>query len=80
LTAWASILYQRAGQPFDPDLFEESKSYHRKHLELKPQDPQPYYSIGVIDWTLSYRGNTKLRQAFNQLVGGEGLKDTDPSA
>jgi tetratricopeptide (TPR) repeat protein len=74
----ASILYQRAGQPFDPDMFEESKSYHRKHLELKPQDPQPYYSIGVIDWTLSYRGNTKLRQAFNQSVGGEGLKDTDP--
>ena len=74
----ASILYQRAGQPFDPDMFEESKSYHRKHLELKPQDPQPYYSIGVIDWALSYRGNTKLRQAFNQSVGGEGLRDADP--
>lgn len=74
----ASILYQRAGQPFDADMFEESKSYHRKHLELKPQDPQPYYSIGVIDWALSYRGNAKLRQAFNQSVGGEGLRDTDP--
>jgi tetratricopeptide (TPR) repeat protein len=74
----ASILYQRAGQPFDTDLFEESKSYHRKHLELKPQDPQPYYSIGVIDWALSYRGNTMLRQAFNQSVGGEGLLDADP--
>jgi tetratricopeptide (TPR) repeat protein len=74
----ASILYQRAGQPFDPEMFEESKSYRRKHIELKPQDPQPYYSIGVIDWALSYRGNTKLRQAFNQSVGGEGLQDTDP--
>ncbi len=74
----ASILYQRAGQPFDSDMFAESKSYHRKHTELKPQDPQPYYSIGVIDWALSYRGNTKLRQAFNQSVGGEGLQDTDP--
>ncbi len=74
----ASILYQRAGQPFDADLFAESKSYHKKHIELKPQDPQPYYSIGVIDWSLSYRGNTKLREAFNQSAGGEGLQDTDP--
>jgi len=74
----ASILYQRAGQPFDADMFAESRSYRQKHVELKPQDPQPYYSIGVIDWTLSYRGNTRLRQAFNQSVGGEGLLDTDP--
>jgi tetratricopeptide (TPR) repeat protein len=74
----ASILYQRTGQPFDADLFVESKSYHKKHIELKPQDPQPYCSIGVIDWALSYRGNTKLRQAFNESVGGEGLQDVDP--
>ncbi len=74
----ASILYQRAGQPFDADLFAESKSCHKKHIELKPQDPQPYYSIGVIDWALSYRGNTRLRQAFNESVGGEGLRDIDP--
>ena len=74
----ASILYQRAGQPFDADMFAESRSYHQRHVELRPQDPQPYYSIGVIDWTLSYRGNTRLRQAFNQSVGGEGLLDTDP--
>jgi tetratricopeptide (TPR) repeat protein len=74
----ASILYQRAGQPFDAEMFAESKSYHQKHVELKPQEPQPYYSIGVIDWALSYYGNTKLRQAFNQSVGGEGLQDADP--
>jgi hypothetical protein len=59
-------------------MYAESKAYHRKHIELEPQDPQPFYSIGVIDWSLSYRGNTKLRQAFNQSVGGEGLQDSDP--
>jgi tetratricopeptide (TPR) repeat protein len=74
----ASILYQMAGQPFSVDLFNESKSYHQKHIDLKPQDPQPYYLIGVIDWALSYRANTKLREEFNKSVGGEGLKDTDP--
>jgi len=44
----ASILYQMAGQPFDEKKFEESKSFHQRHIALKPQDPQPYYSIGVM--------------------------------
>lgn len=65
----ASILYQTAGQPFSTALFEESKSYHKKHTELRPNDPQPYYSIGVIDWALSYRANTQLRADFNRSVG-----------
>ena len=65
----ASILYQMAGQPFNTEMFAESKSYHKKHTELRPDDPQPYYSIGVIDWALAYRGNTLLRAEFNQSVG-----------
>ncbi len=74
----ASILYQRAGQPFDAEMFAESKSYHQKHVELRPDDPQPYYSIGVIDWALSYHANVEVRAGFNKSVSGEGLKDTDP--
>ena len=62
----ASILYQMAGQPFDEKKFEESKAYHQKHIALKPQDPQPYYSIGVIDWALAYRGNTEMRSDYNK--------------
>src|ERR1700732_5020477 len=74
----ASILYQMAGQPFDPKKFEESKSYHQKHIELKPNDPQPYYSIGVIDWALAYRGNTELRADYNKAHINKQVKDTDP--
>src|SRR5258708_36580395 len=44
-----SILFQTAGTPYDPEKFDESKSYHQKHIELKPNDPEPYYWIGVID-------------------------------
>ena len=65
----ASISYQMAGQPFNMEMFEESKSYHKKHIEVRPDDPQPYYSIGVIDWALAYRANTLLRAEFNQSVG-----------
>src|ERR1700730_9867208 len=74
----ASILYQMAGQPFDPKKFEESKSYHQKHIELKPNDPQPYYSIGVIDWALAYRGNTELRADYNSAHINKPVRDTDP--
>jgi tetratricopeptide (TPR) repeat protein len=73
----ASILYQMAGQPFDEKKFEESKAYHEKHIALKPQDPQPYYSIGVIDWALAYRGNTEMRSDYNKAHINKQIKDTD---
>jgi tetratricopeptide (TPR) repeat protein len=73
----ASILYQMAGQPFDQKKFEESKAYHQKHIALKPQDPQPYYSIGVIDWALAYRGNTEMRADYNKEHINKQVRDTD---
>jgi tetratricopeptide (TPR) repeat protein len=73
----ASILYQMAGQPFDQNKFEESKKYHEQHIALKPQDPQPYYSIGVIDWALAYRGNTELRSDYNKEHINKQIKDSD---
>ena len=74
----ASILYQMAGQPFDQKKFEESRSYHEKHIALKPQDPQPYYSVGVIDWALAYRGNTEMRADYNKAHINKQVKDTEP--
>jgi tetratricopeptide (TPR) repeat protein len=73
----ASIQYQMAGQPFDEKKFEESKAYHEKHIALKPQDPQPYYSIGVIDWALAYRGNTEMRSDYNKAHINKQIKDSD---
>src|SRR6202166_2296458 len=61
-----SILFQMAGTPYDPKLFEESKTYHQKHIQLKPEDPEPYYWIGVIDWTLAFRGNAEMRMDYNK--------------
>jgi len=61
-----SILYNMASSPFDASKLEESKSYQRKHIELKPEDPEPYYWIGVIDWNIAYRANRSLREDHNQ--------------
>ena len=71
-----SLLFQMGGQPFSPDVFQESKSYHQKHIQLRPGDPEPYYWIGVIDWTIAFRANGELRQRFNNEVAR--LDDADP--
>ncbi|HEY6946626.1 MAG TPA: tetratricopeptide repeat protein [Candidatus Acidoferrum sp.] len=73
-----SIIFQMAGQPYDPKKFEESKTYHQRHIELKPNDPEPYYWIGVIDWTLSFRANNEMRAEFNKNNIKKQVKDTDP--
>jgi tetratricopeptide (TPR) repeat protein len=73
-----SILFQMAGTPYDPKKFEESKSYHQKHIDLKPEDPEPYYWIGVIDWTLAFRGNAELRAAHNKSNIKKQVRDDDP--
>jgi tetratricopeptide (TPR) repeat protein len=73
-----SILFQMAGTPYDPKKFEESKSYHLKHIAQKPNDPEPYYWIGVIDWTLAFRANGELRAAYNRDHVQKQVKDTDP--
>lgn len=74
----ASILYQMAGQPFDQAKFEDSKKFHLQHISLKPTDPQPYYSIGVIDWAIAYRGNTEMRAEYNKAHITKQIKDTEP--
>jgi tetratricopeptide (TPR) repeat protein len=73
-----SILFQMAGTPFTPDKFEESKKYHQKHISLKPDDPDPYYWVGVVDWTLAYRANAEMRQRYNSENPKKQLKDADP--
>jgi len=73
-----SILFQMAGTPYEPKLFEESKTYHQKHIQLKPEDPEPYYWIGVIDWTLAFRANGEMRRDYNEKNVRKQVKDTDP--
>jgi tetratricopeptide (TPR) repeat protein len=73
-----SILFQMAGTPYEPKLFEESKTYHQKHIQLKPDDPEPYYWIGVIDWTLAFRANGEMRKDYNEKNIRKQIRDTDP--
>jgi tetratricopeptide (TPR) repeat protein len=73
-----SILYNMAGTPFTRSKFEESKTYQLKHISLHPEDPEPYYWVGAIDWTLSYRTNLELRGQYNLAHARKPIKDDDP--
>jgi tetratricopeptide (TPR) repeat protein len=73
-----SIVFLMGGQPFDPKKFEESKTYHQRHIQLKPEDPEPYYWIGVIDWTLAFRGNAEMRMDYNKNNIKKQVKDDEP--
>jgi len=73
-----SLLYSMAASPFTPAKFEEAKSYNLKHIAIKPTDPEPYYWIGVIDWTLAYHANAELRVKYNQDNPKKQIRDDDP--
>ncbi len=72
-----SIVFQMAGTPYSAPMFEESKKYHQMHIQLKPEDPEPYYWIGVIDWTLAFRGNAELRKEYNEKNLKKQVKETE---
>ncbi len=74
-----SLLFNMAGTPpIDEKMFEESKTYHERHIQIKPDDPEPYYWIGVIDWTLAFRGNGEMRLDYNKNNIRKQVKDADP--
>jgi tetratricopeptide (TPR) repeat protein len=71
------MLFQMAANPYDPKKLEEAKEYYQKHIEIKPSDPEPYYWVGVIDWTIAFRHNKELRNQYNEKAR-KPLKEDDP--
>jgi len=67
-----------AATPFTPEKYAQSKEYHQKHIQLSGSDPEPYYWVGVIDWTLASRADVEMRQRYNQENPRKQLKDLDP--
>lgn len=74
-----SILYNMAGTPYTRERFEKSKTYQMKHIALRPEDPEPHYWIGVINWTVTYRSNLEMRGKWRLAhLSAKTLKDDDP--
>ncbi len=51
--------------------FDDAKTYYHKAIDLDPNDPEAYYSVGVIDWTQAYQPMAEERAK-------EGLKPDEP--
>jgi tetratricopeptide (TPR) repeat protein len=76
-----SLLFNMAaGPPPNIDMMKESRSYHQQHIKLSPNDPEPYYWVGLIDWTLSFKANVQMRFDYNrdQVSAKKQIKDGDP--
>lgn len=41
--------------------WDDAKKYYRMASEADPNDPEPYYSVGVIDWTACYQPRMEER-------------------
>jgi tetratricopeptide (TPR) repeat protein len=54
-----------------------AKQYYQKASSLDGNDPEPYYSIGVIDWTRCYQPRMEARARLN-ISPGENLDVTKP--
>jgi tetratricopeptide (TPR) repeat protein len=63
-------LQGRASLLFNMKHFDQAKEQYADIISLDPGNPEPYYSIAVIDWTESYTPRMDLRKTM-------GLKPTD---
>ena len=54
--------------------FEDAKTFYRSALAIDPNDPEPYYSVAVIDWTQTYQPRMEERSKLG-LKPEEPLKD-----
>ena len=45
--------------------FDEAKKYNEQRIKLEPNNPEPYYWIGVLDWAIAFPRAQTLRKNNN---------------
>ena len=50
--------------------FDDAREYYKKAIDADPNDPETYYSVGVIDWSSTYKDASEVKAK-------EGLKVDD---
>lgn len=50
-----------ASMYFQMKQMDQAKEFYKKQIQIDPQNPEPYYSIGVINWTLCYQARQILK-------------------
>ena len=58
--------------------FQAAREAYKKAAEIDPKDPEAFYSVGVIDWTLAYRDiATETDMLGQQSQASEDIDDAD---
>ncbi len=45
--------------------FDKAKEYQRQRIQVEPNNPEPYYWIGVIDWAQAFQADGQVRKDLN---------------
>jgi tetratricopeptide (TPR) repeat protein len=48
--------------------FDKAKEFQRKRIEIEPNNPEPYYWIGVIDWAQAFQADGQVRKDLNIMM------------
>jgi tetratricopeptide (TPR) repeat protein len=57
---------------FNTKKYDDARDWQKKVIGVDPNDPEAYYSIGVIDWRLAYRNAVKLLALNGMTDDGNG--------
>jgi tetratricopeptide (TPR) repeat protein len=74
LAYMASMAFQTAANGTDEQkhaALEEARKWNERRIEVDPKDPEPYYYLGVIDWSEAFPA---IRQARSE----QKMKPDDP--
>lgn len=60
---------------FNIGQYDQAKEYQKKVIAVDSKDPVPYYTVGVIDWTLAYKNALPARRSLGLQDNGDPIKD-----
>ncbi len=53
---------------YDMKDFDKAKDYQRRRLDIQPNDPEPYYWVGVMDYALAAKNDNDARKTDAKLT------------
>ena len=48
--------------------FDKAKDFQRQRIQVEPNNAEPYYWIGVIDWAQAFQADGKVRKDLNLMM------------
>jgi tetratricopeptide (TPR) repeat protein len=64
-SASATALASIAQIYYSMKKFDDAKKYNQRRIEIEPNNPEPYYWIGVLDWAIAFPRTQGVRTEHN---------------